>query len=141
MPRLWRAPGLEETLGDPLRRSNVEMPVAEALLALVTGRMTMPHSQLGFFGWLREKVYARTGKDWSYIIFTAGWIFWLNRHHFKIEENRKANINWTRAEEDARRDLYRCHFRLAPLDFTVLLDGVHLAIMRANIDGAIGNCR
>lgn len=28
-----------------------------------------------------------------------------------------------------------------PLAFTVLLDGVHLAIMRANIDGAIGNCR
>lgn len=99
-----RALGLEETLGDPLRSSNVEMPVAEALLALVTSRMTMPHSQLGCYGWLGEKVYARTGKDWSYTIFTAVRIFWLNRHHLKIEENGKANINWKRVEEDARRD-------------------------------------
>ena len=80
------------------------MPVAEALLALVTSRMTMLHSHLPFYGWLGEKVYARTGKDWSYIIYTAVWIFWLNRHHLKIEENGKANINWTRAEVDARRD-------------------------------------
>jgi hypothetical protein len=104
MPWLWRALGLKETLGDPLRRSNVERPVAEALLALVTSRMTMPHSQPGFYDWLREKVYARTGKDWSYTIFTAVWIFWLNRHHLKIEENGEANINWRRVEVDARRD-------------------------------------
>jgi hypothetical protein len=66
--------------------------------------MTMPHSQPGFYDWLREKVYARTGKDWSYTIFTAVWIFWLNRRHLKIEENGKANINWKRVEKDARRD-------------------------------------
>ena len=117
------------------------MPVAEALLALVTNRMTMPHSQLGCYGWLREKVHARTGKDWSYTIFTAVWIFWLNRHHLKLEENGKANINWTRIEVDVRRDLYRCHLGLVLFGFTVLIDGVHFAIMRANIDGAIGNCR
>jgi len=56
--RLWRDLGLEEIISQ-LRRSNWgEVPVGEALLALVVSRMIMPRSELGTFSWLKEKVYA-----------------------------------------------------------------------------------
>jgi len=56
--RLWRDLGLEETIEQLHRRRPVELPVEEALLALVVSRIIMPRSELGSYSWLKEKVYA-----------------------------------------------------------------------------------
>jgi len=56
--RLWREMGLEETLDELQQHSSTGVPVKEALLALVVSRLIMPRSELGSYGWLKEKVYA-----------------------------------------------------------------------------------
>jgi hypothetical protein len=58
MRRLWRNLGLEEIIAGLERPNSAKVSVGEVLLALVVSLITMPRSELGSYGWLKEKVYA-----------------------------------------------------------------------------------
>jgi transposase len=55
--KLWERLGLHQLFQELYRRSPVELPVEEAIFAMVLNRLIDPDSKLGAYDWIKERVH------------------------------------------------------------------------------------